>query len=155
MNLSYAHCMRQLVSAIARPKARKRRRARTGPKPEADRKGFVPHRARPAHDFRHPVHVTIRRVRVAPSFRTERIRTVILRELAHAKANGVRVIQHSLQDDHLHFMVEGADAADLSTQMRKLFSRIAMMVNAASGRRGSLFRDRHHRHALADAARGA
>jgi hypothetical protein len=45
-------------------------------------------------------------------------------------------------------MVEGASAADLSAQMRVLFSRIAMMVNAAVGRRGALFRDRHHRHAL-------
>ena len=100
------------------------------------------------HDHHHPVHVTIRRVRLGPSFRVERVRAVVFRELARARSNGVRVIQYSIQDDHLHLMVEGADAADLSAQMGKLFSHIAMMVNSMTARRGALFRDRHHRHAL-------
>jgi REP element-mobilizing transposase RayT len=100
------------------------------------------------HDANHPVHVTIRRVRLAPIFRTERLRAVILGELKSARQKGVRVVQHSIQDDHLHLMIEGRDAGDLSAQMRKLFSRIAMSINAAVGRRGSLFRDRHHRHEL-------
>jgi REP element-mobilizing transposase RayT len=100
------------------------------------------------HDENHPVHVTMRRVRLAPNFRTQVASAVILRELANARRKGVRVVQYSIQEDHLHLMVEGRDAGDLSAQMRKLFSRIAMMVNAAVGRRGSLFRDRHHRHEL-------
>ena len=107
------------------------------------------HRTRPVHQANHPVHVTIRRVRLAPSFRTERLRGVILAELKRARSKGVRVIEYSIQHDHLHLMVEGIDAADLSAQMRKLFSRVAMSINAAVGRRGSLFRDRHHRHELA------
>jgi REP element-mobilizing transposase RayT len=135
------------------PKRRKRRdgkvRAKSGRKVREERIGFVRHRARATHDANHPVHVTIRRVRLAPSFRAERLREVILDELKRARGKGVRVIQHSIQDDHLHLMVEGRDAADLSAQMRKLFSRIAMSINAAVGRRGSLFRDRHHRHELA------
>jgi REP element-mobilizing transposase RayT len=134
------------------PERRKRRdgkvRAKPGRKVREDRVGFLRHRTRPVHDANHPVHVTIRRVRLAPSFRTERLRTVILGELSHARGKGVRVIEYSIQDDHLHLMVEGRDAADLSAQMRKLFSRIAMSINAAVGRRGSLFRDRHHRHEL-------
>jgi REP element-mobilizing transposase RayT len=134
------------------PKRRKRRdgkmRAKPGRKVSAERHGFARHRTRPLHDANHPVHVTIRRVRLAPAFRCELIRAVILRELARARGKGVRVLEYSIQDDHLHLMVEGTSAADLSAQMRKLFSRIAMMVNAAVGRRGALFRDRHHRHAL-------
>lgn len=136
--------MRQLSLSLLLPKKRRR----TGPKPRVERTGFAVHRARPAHDFRHPVHVTIRRVRLAPDFRTECIRAVVLHELSRARAKGVRVVQYSIQSDHVHLIVEGADAADLSAQMRTLFSRVAMMVNQAAGRRGSLFRDRHHRHAL-------
>jgi REP element-mobilizing transposase RayT len=134
------------------PKRVKRRdgkvRAKPGRKVREERAGFVRHRARPGHDANQPVHVTIRRVRLAPAFRCELIRAVILRELARARGKGVRVVEYSIQDDHLHLMIEGTSAGDLSAQMRTLFSRIAMMVNVAVGRRGALFRDRHHRHAL-------
>ncbi len=141
--------MKQLPLSLG-PALRKRRRraARTGPKPRDERAGFVPHRTRAVHDYRHPVHVTIRRVRLAPSFRAERISAAIVHELAIARSKGVRVVEHSIQDDHLHLMIEGQSADDLSAQMRKLFSRIAMAVNQTAGRHGSLFRDRHHRHAL-------
>jgi hypothetical protein len=54
-------------------------------------------------------------------------------------------VHYSVQHDHLHLIVEGQDRHDLSAQMRKLFSRIALAVNAIAKRRGSLFRDRHHR----------
>jgi REP element-mobilizing transposase RayT len=131
--------------------AKKRRRGAGTPgrKVRPERVGFVRHRTRPVHDKNHPVHVTIRRVPRAPSFRTQRVFAVIARELEVARAKGVRVVQYSIQDDHLHLMIEGTNAADLSAQMRKLFSRVAMMINKAAHRRGSLFRDRHHRHELA------
>jgi hypothetical protein len=58
------------------------------------------------------------------------------------------VVHYSVQHDHLHLLVEGTDRHDLSAQMRKLFSRIALAVNAIVRRRGSLFRDRHHRQEL-------
>ncbi|HEX4352939.1 MAG TPA: hypothetical protein VHZ95_08500 [Polyangiales bacterium] len=70
-----------------------------------------------------------------------------MHEIAFAKSQGVRVVEHSIQENHLHLLVEGDSAADLSAQ-RKLFSRIAIAVNRVGGRHGSLFRDRHHRHAL-------
>jgi hypothetical protein len=64
------------------------------------------------------------------------------------KRRGVHVVHYSVQRDHLHLIVEGQDRHDLSAQMRKLFSRIALAVNAVAQRRGSLFRDRHHREEL-------
>ncbi len=106
------------------------------------------HGRRPAHDRRHPVHVTMRRVRMAPSFRQQVVYAVVLEEIKAAKGHGVRVIYQSIQHDHLHLMVEGNDRADLSKQMCRLFSRIAMAVNRVARRSGPLFRDRHHRRAL-------
>jgi REP element-mobilizing transposase RayT len=134
--------------ATAKPKRRRRGRVPPGRKPRVERVGFVRHRTRAVHDENHPVHVTMRRVRLGPNFRTQVASAVIVCELANACRKGVRVVQYSIQEDHLHLMIEGRDSGDLSAQMRKLFSRIAMMVNAAIGRRGSLFRDRHHRHEL-------
>jgi REP element-mobilizing transposase RayT len=119
-----------------------------GRKPHADRVGFVPHAAREEHDSRHPVHVSMRRVKLAPSLRSERIFHALLLQLARVKRLGVRVAHYSVQHDHLHLIVEGEDRRDLSAQMRKLFSRIALAVNAIAKRRGSLFRDRHHREEL-------
>ena len=147
---------KQLALALE-GKTRKRRRvgrvrAPLGrpPSPARAGRGFVPHVTREAHVERHPVHVTMRRVPAAPSFRSERVSDAIMIQLVRAgrAGSGIRVVHFSLQDDHLHLMLEGADAADLSRQAQKLFSRIALAVNAVAQRRGSLFRDRHHRRAL-------
>lgn len=119
-----------------------------GPKARVERKGFARHVPRDAHLGRHPVHVTMRRVRLAPSFRSETVRLAIMDEIAGAKGRGVRVVHFSIQEDHLHLMVEGEDSKDLSKQMCRLFSRVAMAVNRVAQRSGPLFRDRHHRHAL-------
>jgi REP element-mobilizing transposase RayT len=119
-----------------------------GRKPRPGRLGFVPHKTRDEHDRRHPVHVSMRRVPRAPSLRDERIFRAILGQLVRVKRSGVRVVHYSVQRDHLHLIVEGKDRHDLSAQMRKLFSRIALVVNAIAQRRGSLFRDRHHREEL-------
>ena len=135
-------------------KARKRRRGVDGKlvplgrRPQAERVGFMPHETRAVHDANHPVHVTIRRVALGPSFRSQAVCAAIRGVIAAAKSKGVRVLHYSVQENHLHLMVEGASAADLSNQMRTLFSRIAFAVNAIAQRRGRLFRDRHHRHAL-------
>ena len=147
----------QLVLALGtkpRTKSRKRRRGADGKlvplgrRPQSERMGFMPHETRAAHDKNHPVHVTIRRVALGPSFRTQLVCGAIRRVIAAAKSKGVRVLHYSVQDNHLHLMVEAESAADLSNQMRTLFSRIAFAVNAVVQRRGRLFRDRHHRHAL-------
>lgn len=136
------------AGAGARGREKARARARRGRSALAERRGFVKHVARPAHVKRHPVHVTMRRVRLAPSFRSELVYAAIYAEIVGAKSRNVRIVHHSIQDDHLHLMVEGEDSADLSKQMCRLFSRIAMAVNRVARRHGPLFRDRHHRHAL-------
>ncbi|MFO0742739.1 MAG: hypothetical protein U0270_43095 [Labilithrix sp.] len=90
----------------------------------------------------------MRRVATGPSFRTQRVCAAIRLVIAGARRNGVRVLHYSVRDNHLHLMVEGQSSADLSNQMRTLFSRIAFAVNTVARRHGKLFRDRHHRHEL-------
>jgi putative transposase len=139
------------VARVNRGAAKRKRKPGSrppGPAPRLSRKGFAKHGKRPEHDHRHPVHVTMRRVRMAPSFRQQAIYAVVREEIADAKHHGVRIVQHSIQHDHLHLMVEGDSRADLAKQMCRLFSRIAMAVNRVARRSGPLFRDRHHRRAL-------
>jgi hypothetical protein len=127
---------------------RPRGAAPLGRRVRPERVGFVSHLTRPEHDGRHPMHLTMRRVRLAPSFREERIYRAILAELADAKRRGTRVLHYSAQHDHLHIMLEGGNRAELGKKMRTLVSRIALAVNRAAHRRGQLFGDRYHRHDL-------
>jgi len=124
-------------------------RKRGRPAKPRGRERFLPHIARAKHAAANPVHITMRRVATGPSFRTQRVCAAIRSVISGAKRNGVRVLHYSVQDNHLHLMVEGKSSADLSNQMRTLFSRIAFTVNAVARRHGKLFRERHHRHELA------
>jgi REP element-mobilizing transposase RayT len=136
------------VLAPAKKPRKRRRGVALGRRPRAERVGFVPHRTRAEHEWQHPVHVSMRCVPRAPSLRSERVFRAILVQLARVKRGGVHVVHYSVQHNHVHLIVEGQNRHDLSAQMRKLFSRIALAVNAVAKRRGSLFRDRHHREEL-------
>jgi REP element-mobilizing transposase RayT len=62
---------------------------------------------------------------------------------------GVRIIHYSIQGNHLHLLVEAENSAALSRAMQGLAIRIAKRLNALAGRRGGVFADRYHAHALA------
>jgi REP element-mobilizing transposase RayT len=130
-------------------KKRRRGAPPLGRRVRPERIGFASHLTRPEHDAEQPLHVTLRRVAMGPWFRAERVHLAIVAQLANAKRRGIRVLHYSVQDDHLHLMVEGGDRADLAKKLRFLISRIALAVNRVAGRRGSLFRDRYHRRDLA------
>ena len=109
---------------------------------------MLPHAARPEHDPRHPVHVSMKRARLAPSLRSQRVHTLLVAHFAAAVKRGIKVLQYSIQHDHLHLMIEGKDKKELARGLQLLFSRIAFAVNRVCHRHGSLFRERHHRRAL-------
>ena len=96
-----------------------------------------------------PLHVTLRMVGRLPSLRSE----VILRELRRALGKGkerfgLRVVHYSIQDDHVHLIVEAVDRRALSRGMRGLDVRLARGVNRAVGRGGRVLGDRYHARAL-------
>jgi putative transposase len=139
---------RQQVLPFERQRPERRRGVRLGRKPRPERIGFVAHVKRAAHEARHPVHVSIKRVPHAPSFRAQRVYTAIVQELAVLVARGIRVLHYSIQHDHVHLIVEAEDGPKLSRGMQLLFSRMAFAVNRVAMRTGRVFRDRHHRHEL-------
>ena len=143
------------------PLGKKPRRRNVGPdgklvplgrRPKADRVGFMLHEPREEHDPAHPVLVTIRRLEQGPDLRAERVSAAIRTVVAAAKTKGQRVVDYAIHADHLHFVMEAENARDLSSQVRTLFSRIAFAVNAAAGRYGRLFGDRHQRQPLKTAS---
>jgi putative transposase len=130
------------------PKRRPKHWKKPGPKRRAERADFMRHIPRLDHDHRHPVLVTMRCVAAAPSLRSELVARTISAQVTRAIRRGIGVVHYSIQDNHLHLMVEANDKPALSRGMQLLFSRIAFEVNRVSRRHGRLFRDRHHREAL-------
>jgi len=107
-------------------------------------RGRVPHRARPAHNERHPVHVTLRAAPRIPSLRKQRVFQALRRALSRTARSWFRVLQFSVQSDHVHLLVEASDNVSLSRGVVGLCVRLARAVNRVVVRRGSVWGDRYH-----------
>jgi hypothetical protein len=67
---------------------------------------------------------------------------------AGADRGSFRLVEWSIQDDHLHAIVEANGAQALGRGMRSLAARFAQAVNRGLGRNGPVLRDRYHLHVL-------
>jgi putative transposase len=119
-----------------------------GRKPNCGRSRSVPHRARPAHSRHTPVHVTLRARAGLPSLRAPRLFAPLRDALSASSKETFRLLQFSVQGDHLHLIVEADDRASLTSGLRGLAIRTARAFNKAAARRGSLWSDRYHAHPL-------
>ncbi len=138
----------QQLFAFEKKRKRSRHWGKPGPKPAPERAGFLPHRKRPEHDESHPVLVTARCVANLPSLRSQILVRAITAQLGRGIRRGIRVVQYSMQDNHLHMIVEADDRTKLARGMQWLLSRIAFEVNRLALRSGRVFRDRNHRQAI-------
>jgi REP element-mobilizing transposase RayT len=93
------------------------------------------------------VHVTLRRAKGLPGFRSERVHRELQRAIRDTRRAGFRITHYSVQSDHIHMIVEADDRTTLSNGMRSLAVRIAMRVNRRIlGRSGGrVWGDRYHR----------
>src|SRR5206468_1917926 len=96
-----------------------------------------------------PVHVTIKMLPGVPSVRREPARSAVFDALREASKDGFRVVQFSLQRDHLHLLVEADDRDVLQRGMQGLSVRVAKAINRAAQRRGKVLADRYHARGLA------
>ena len=109
----------------------------------------TPHRARPPHRAAEPVHVTLR-AGLGPlrsQFLFPSVRLAISRATRRAPER-FRVVQFSVQHNHVHLVVEAANKRELSAGVRSVSIRIARYVNDLLQRRGRLWADRWHGRAL-------
>jgi putative transposase len=124
------------------------RRKGAGRKPAKKNVGLLPHLSRPKFDPHVPVHATLRALRGTPKMRAQSVMQVIYDEIAKASAKGFRLIDFSVQEDHLHLLAEADDARSLSRGMQRLAARIARRLNMLVGRRGKFWKERYHRRDL-------
>jgi REP element-mobilizing transposase RayT len=109
----------------------------------------VPHAVREWLSGREPVLVTMRLRNGLPSLRGKEVYAALLALLAAACDRfGLRIVHYSVQGNHLHLIVEAADAAALSRGMQGLTIRIAKTLNRVWQRTGGVFKDRDHARVL-------
>jgi putative transposase len=95
------------------------------------------------------VHVTLRMVRGLPSLRTKERHRIVRDALRAVSARSeVRVVQYSVQDTHVHLILESTGKHGLSRGMQALGIRMAKALNRALGRNGQIFSSRYHARAL-------
>jgi hypothetical protein len=95
------------------------RRVGAGRKPSGQTPG-LPHRARPIHDRRHPIHVTMRAVCGPPSLRTRNVFPAVRRGLAAASRAEFRIVHFNVQSNHVHMLVEAEGTRALGRGMQGL-----------------------------------
>jgi REP element-mobilizing transposase RayT len=136
------------VEMVFRTHGGKRRGA--GRKPKGARAG-ASHAARPEHNPRHPVHVTMRVVGSASGLRRRDIYFAVREAtIVTAKREDFRIVHLSIQRDHVHLIVEADSKCALSKGIRGFAISAARQINKAitarggDRRTGRVFADRYH-----------
>jgi REP element-mobilizing transposase RayT len=120
------------------------KRAGAGRKPKGERAG-VSHLKRAELASRFPVHVTVRLREDVPGARGRKTREVVRAAFRAGRERfGFRLVQYSVQETHLHLLVEGRDREAVSRGMQGLLIRVAKALNKVWGRKGKVFADRYH-----------
>jgi REP element-mobilizing transposase RayT len=120
------------------------KRRGAGRKPKGA-KALVSHAPRPSFDRATPAHVTLKVRGNVPNLRSSRRFAVIRRCFAAARGlHGLRLVEFSVLDNHLHLVVEADSAQALSRGMNGLCTRLARRLNTFLHRQGKLFADHYH-----------
>ena len=90
--------------------------------------------------------MTVRVRHGVPNLRTRKVlRRIWACFQACAATSSFRVVQYSVQGNHVHLLVEAASANSLARGMQGLSIRLARSLNKMMGRRGHpVFADRYH-----------
>ena len=124
------------------------KRRGAGRKPKGERAG-VSHAKRPRLCARHPVLVTMRLRAGLPSLRYREAHEFLRCSMAaSSERETFRVVEYSVQSNHVHMLVESQDERALSRGMNGLAVRIVRGLNKLWKRVGRVFADRYHARSL-------
>ena len=131
-------------TTLAFPPGRGGKRKGAGRKPNGAKAG-VKHETRAKVTRTTPVFVTTKLVAGLPTLRAANEEEVIRQAFREVNAlRALRIIQYSIQSNHLHLIVETRNAEQLSRGMSQLTIRLARRLNKLWGRKGKLWNDRFH-----------
>lgn len=90
----------------------------------------------------------MRAVKGLPSLRMRQIFVPMRHAIAAGSKRDFRIVQFSVQSNHVHLLVESAGVQPLGRGIQGLAVRLAKAVNRLLGRHGAVWGDRYHARAL-------
>ena len=105
------------------------------------------HDRRAPHNARHPVLLTLRAASGVPSLRTIALFAAVRNAIARTGNAAFRVLHFSVQQDHVHAIVEADSHEARKSGVLGLVTRIALAVKRVAGVR-EVWGDRYHARAL-------
>jgi putative transposase len=124
------------------------RRKGAGRKPAPGRRR-VSHARRPALDSRHPTHITLRVLdEVGRLRRCDAFKVVRRAMLTQARRTDFRIVQLSIQGNHIHMVCEAASQCALTAGIQGFKISVGKKLNLTRGRSGRVFADRYHEEVL-------
>lgn len=124
--------------------------ARRGASRKPGSKPRIRHYARAEIRRDQPCHVTMRVRPGLPSLRTPRLVRAFRRSLRQAcDREKFRVVEFSIQTNHVHLIVEASDRLSLARGMMAVSARLGRAVNRVFHRSGPVLSDRYHLRTLA------
>jgi len=120
-----------------------------GRKPKGERAGER-HKARAEIDPRSPQHAVLRVGGDVKWLRTPKAYAAIRRALATVidRADEFRIVQFSVQGNHIHLLCEASDKVALGKGMQAFAISAAKQLNRAHRRKGTVFPDHYHVEAI-------
>lgn len=101
-------------------------------RPRAPGRPRLGHDRRAPHDARHPVLLTLRVAHGVPSLRSLALFVAVRQAIARNEHAHFRILHFSVQQDHVHAIVEADDHGALTEGTRGLVIRIALAVKRAT-----------------------
>ena len=112
------------------------------------RKDGVAHAPRERVTRHDPMLVTIKRARGLVNLRYPAAAQVVFERVMIAQKKAFRITHFTIQDTHLHLLVDADDAVAFSNGMRGFVASLARALNQLWGRSGSVFPERFHSRVL-------
>jgi len=92
--------------------------------------------------------VTIKRARGLVNLRYPAAAQVVFERVMFAQKKAFRITHFTIQDTHLHLLVDADDATAFANGMRGFVASLARALNKLWGRSGSVFPERFHSRVL-------
>jgi REP element-mobilizing transposase RayT len=107
------------------------------------------HQRREAFSKRMPVHVTMKMAKDVKGLRGRRMYKAVAAALwAAARNDDGLLCDFSVQNDHLHLVMDAANSKAMRSAVSGLAIRVAKAINGLCGRKGRVFDDRYHARVL-------
>lgn len=136
--------MRKQLTFADRRRRDGKKRERPGRKPTA--RPVVAHVKRPNHSRWNPLHLTVRALPAPWSLRSQVLFAALEQAIAMTRRPDFRIVEHSVQSNHLHLVGEAESADALARGMKSFLIRATRLLNRALGRaRGGIWQGRYHR----------